>query len=430
LEIGTISLDVMHEGQIQELDAHNLYGLLQSYYTSQWFTDQQKRAFVMSRSTFSGSGKFGGHWLGENDSEFDHMRYSLDNILLFSTFGIPFTGADICGFNSNASDTLCTKWYKVATIYPFARNHNNFGMMEQEPYQDRFNDTVDFTYNKSSQQIMKKAMMMRYGLHNYVYTQFHKASTDGIPPIKPLFFGYPSDAFAYENTYNDILIGDAVKASPDTAAFGRSTYFFPERNAQWCPIWQGVSNACIPGDSRIIIEIPLSEIYLHFKSGHMIPLQLSNSTAFEEITDIHSLEDLKSYTTDIALLLNGNVASGSVRFDDGETTDYDLYDEIIFDALAVSRWFGGSELRVTFNTTRTESVGAMTNSQKLGDLLIYNANRLGLTRARVGSLLDTSGNEYEISIEYNTVTDVSRVSYNSTVAIPLKELVTLYFETS
>lgn len=432
LELGTISLDAVHEGGIQELDAHNLYGLLQSYYTSEWFADQKKRAFVISRSTFAGSGKYAGHWLGDNDSEFQHLRYSVSNILLFSTFGIPFTGADICGFNSNSSLTLCTKWYKVATIYPFARNHNNFGMMSQEPYQDRFNESADATTHKTSQQIMRKAMLMRYGIHNYVYTQFHKASTDGIAPIKPLFFNYPSEPFAYENTFNDVLIGDAIKASLDTALSESSTYFFPERGAVWCPIWQGLNNACIQGGSRNVMQIPMSEIYLHIGPGHIIPLQLSNSTAFDEITDINNLDDLQNYKTDVGILLNGNnAASGSVRFDGGETLNYTQYDEIKFAALATtSRFFGGSTLTVTFNATRTESIGPMTNSQKLGEILIYRANNVGLTRIRSGTLLDRSGNFYQISLRYDSVTDVSRISYNATEAIPLKNLDTLRFETS
>ena len=113
LEEGTISLDATHEEGFNELDTHNLNGLLESYATAEWFKDKNQRPFIISKSTFAGSGKYSGHWTGDNKADYEFMRYSVHSIMQFNFFGIPFTGSDVCGFNGNATASLWARWYKL-----------------------------------------------------------------------------------------------------------------------------------------------------------------------------------------------------------------------------------------------------------------------------------------------------------------------------
>ena len=342
------------------------------------------------------------------------MRLSLDNILLFNMFGIPFTGADVCGFNKDVSVLTCAKWYKVAVIYPFARNHNNLGFEDQEPFIERFNITIDFKNNKTGHEVIRNAMLTRYGLHSYVYTQFHKASTDGIVPLKPLFFNYPDEAYSYEYVHNNILIGDAVKASPDTTTAGREYYYFPDKGEQWCPIWEGENTKCIQGGSRQISSIPINEVWLHLKSGHIITLQLSDANEFEHITGLNNLDDLQNYYTDLAVLLNSNnQAFGDVRFDDGESPDLSLYDEIKFSAQAEIPWVGKNKLEIIFDVTHQSRISEISNAHKLGEILIYNAKRLKFVFKSKGEITDRSGNVYPLTVTYDESMDQSRIKYIS-----------------
>jgi len=50
----------------------------------------QKRGIVVSRSTFVGSGRHAGHWLGDNISEWPSMAESIIGMLEFNLFGIPY----------------------------------------------------------------------------------------------------------------------------------------------------------------------------------------------------------------------------------------------------------------------------------------------------------------------------------------------------
>ncbi|NXH98309.1 SUIS protein, partial [Pachycephala philippinensis] len=107
-------------------DVHSLYGysMILSSKKAIETVFPGKRSFLISRSTFMGSGKDSGHWLGDNSATWDHLRWAIPGMLDFNLFGFPYIGADICGFTENTTEELCRRWMQVGAFYPFSRNHN------------------------------------------------------------------------------------------------------------------------------------------------------------------------------------------------------------------------------------------------------------------------------------------------------------------
>jgi len=86
---------------------------------------KNQRPFIITRSTSLGSHKYGFHWTGDNRAEWPYLKGSIADNFNFQLYGIQMVGPDICGFGGNTNEELCSRWFQLAALYPFARNHND-----------------------------------------------------------------------------------------------------------------------------------------------------------------------------------------------------------------------------------------------------------------------------------------------------------------
>uniref|UniRef100_A0A3B4D1H3 Lysosomal alpha-glucosidase n=1 Tax=Pygocentrus nattereri TaxID=42514 RepID=A0A3B4D1H3_PYGNA len=278
---------------------HNLYGLTEAMATySALVKVRASRPFVLSRSSFPGLGRFSGHWTGDVRSDWEQLRYTIPAVLLFSLYGVPLVGADICGFEGDTSEELCVRWTQLGAFYPFMRNHNDRANAPQEPY----------VFGQQAQAAMRSVMTLRYSLLPFLYTLFHQAHSSASTVARPLFLEFPSDPNC-QTIDKQFLWGSSLLISPvlEEGAVELAAYLPP---GTWYSLYNGQ-----PYNSKgqyLLLSAPLDTINVHVREGHIIPQQVPGLTT--------AASRRNPFLLTVALSSEG-WARGELFWDDGDSLD-------------------------------------------------------------------------------------------------------------
>ncbi|TFY57478.1 hypothetical protein EVG20_g8535, partial [Dentipellis fragilis] len=305
LSIHTLATNATHAGGYVEIDVHNIWGYMEERATHRSLSSSVRpgqRPFLISRSTFPGTGKWSGHWLGDNTSKWAYLLYNIQGVLQFQLFQIPMVGADTCGFMGNTDEELCNRWMQLSAFTPFYRNHNQRGALPQEPYR------WDSVANASRTAI---AIRLRILMPWPQYTLFANASTVGTPPVRALFFEFPNEPelFSVDRQFmvgSDILVTPVVTPNVSTV-----DGIFPGRGSITWRDWytHEVVNATAGGNTTL--SAPLGHIPVHIRSGAAILLHSQPGYTTNETRQ-----------SPYALLVSQNAdgsARGTAYIDDGIT---------------------------------------------------------------------------------------------------------------
>lgn len=170
--------DLLNLNKVEHREWHNLYGMLFHRSTAEGLTVRNKegnlRPFVLSRSFFAGSQRYGAIWTGDNAAEWSHLKISSPMLLGLNVAALSFVGADVGGFFGNTDAELMIRWMQAGAYQPFFRGHAHHDAKRREPWM----------FGDETMVRLRHAAMSRYALLPFWYTVFWQAGVSGMPVMR------------------------------------------------------------------------------------------------------------------------------------------------------------------------------------------------------------------------------------------------------
>lgn len=368
----TMPKDAVHSGGWEHRDLHNLYGFYQHMATAEGLITRSgglHRPFVLTRSFFAGSQRFGAIWTGDNVATWDYLKISIPMVLSLSITGIMFCGADVGGFVKDPDSELLVRWYQAAALQPFFRGHSSKESNRREPW--LFGEEVTAAIRTTIQQ--------RYQLLPYWYTLFYWAHTKGQPPIRPLWVEFPKE----EGTYtvdNQYMIGGALLACPITEPGAQQVkVLLPGSDEIWYDIY---SSKAYKGGRTVTLPVTMETVPVFQRGGTVI----CRATGSGSCT-----ADVQKLPLSLIVALNSQgVAEGEVYLDDGHSFSY--RDKQVFSL----RRFNMASGRLSSRASGEEGTFDC-------DTVLQSVTIMGLKTKPSTVMVNVSGAEKKTSFEFNEI---------------------------
>ncbi len=228
------------------------------------------RPYVITRAGYAGIQRYSTMWTGDNTATWDAMALSIPMFETLGLSGEPFVGADAGGFIGRTNPELLTRWYEIAFLTPFCRNHAQRDAYDHEPWR----------FGAFYEDIIRRYLKLRYRFLPFLYTALEEAHRTGVPMFRPLLLNYQNDPDTL-SIDDEFMIGSDLLVAPILApgVTGRLVYL-PE--GTWYDYWTGHQLA---GGQMIHADAPLQTVPLYVRGGAIIPLGPTMNYVGEKPTD-------------------------------------------------------------------------------------------------------------------------------------------------
>lgn len=245
-------------GSLEHEAYHNLYAnaMAQATWEGMWRARPEENPFLITRSASTGIARWSGVWMGDNFSNWHHLRRSIPMALNLSMSGVPFLGADIPGFGDDASAELMERWIQAHCLFPFFRNHSVKDSIRQEPW----------VFGEATTSIARKYIQLRYRMIPYLHSQFHEQERSGALVLRPYFMEDPSDDS--HQVEDQFFVGRHLLVAPvmQENCMQRKVRI---PAGTWINFWSRQEAA---GPTIVLAETPRDFLPLYYRKGSHLPM--------------------------------------------------------------------------------------------------------------------------------------------------------------
>jgi len=261
------------------------YGFAEAFSRGQ--IDAGLEPFNLVRAAWAGSQRLGALvWSGDVFSNFRSMREQLAAGLSMGVAGIPWWTSDIGGFHGGKTDDpafheLIARWFAWGAFCPVFRLHGD--RLPYLPPAEAFRNGVSrfgsgsdnevWSFGDETYKILVRYLEVRERLKPYMRAVFDEASATGAPVMRPLWFEFPADSYAWNIADAYCLGADLLVAPVLEAGLTERKVYLPS-GPVWKDAWTGETFA---GGQTVIAAAPLDRIPLFLRDKARLPIAVDTA---------------------------------------------------------------------------------------------------------------------------------------------------------
>ena len=237
-------------------------------------SDEDAETVLLCRSAWAGQQRYpAAVWSGDIPPTWDSLRRQVRAGLSIAVAGIPWWTTDIGGFHGgDAADEeyreLMVRWFQFGAFCPLFRLHGNREPRTPTGWNMTGGPNEVWAFGEEAYEIIRDVMLMRERLRPYLHAQLDRASTEGLPAMRPLFVDFPDDDRAW-TVEDQFMFGSDVLVAPVLEAGTRRRELYLPAGARWTHAWSGMER---DGGATVTDDAPLAEIPVYLRDDTQVPV--------------------------------------------------------------------------------------------------------------------------------------------------------------
>ncbi|WP_291637621.1 TIM-barrel domain-containing protein, partial [Clostridium sp.] len=274
--------------------------------------NENNRAWIISRSGFSGIQRYARTWSGDNSSDWKTLKFNQYQSIGFGLSGIPFYGHDLGGFYGNVpTEELLVRSCESAILQPRFVIHS---------WRADGNPTEAWSY-KDSLPVIRNLIIEHYKFMPYIYTASYDAVVNGKQMDRSLYLEFLDDE-NLSGMETDSMFGDNILKTLVVDKGISKRFVYLPKGVNW---YSGVTSKYSEGGQTVEIGAKLGVFNYFVKEGSIIPRAVK---AQKLKTALYDELELRLYK------VKGDIKKESIYFeDDGKTNlednKYNLFSFIV-----------------------------------------------------------------------------------------------------